>query len=62
MLRDLESLRAEAQRQRLDLSDDDLVAILEKLRQTKTALAAMCPEKTEGLEPPYRFMPSAKQP
>jgi 5-bromo-4-chloroindolyl phosphate hydrolysis protein len=53
-------LRAEAERQELDLSEDDLEFIRERLEATRTALAKLRPVKTERLEPPCYFVPSKK--
>lgn len=56
-----EWLRAEAERQGLDLSEDDLEFIQQRLEATRTALAKLRPVNTEGLEPPYYFAPELKK-
>jgi hypothetical protein len=53
----LEWLRQEAAWQDLDLSEEDLEAILTLLQATRAGLKRLRPEQTEGLEPPYRFGP-----
>jgi hypothetical protein len=58
-----EWLRAEAERQGLALSEQDVEAIYERVATIKAALAAQRPEVTEGLEPPLRFvMPDESSP
>jgi hypothetical protein len=52
---DVTWLRAEAVRQGLDLTDDDLVSIAQQLERSRRALAAARPAETLGLEPAYRF-------
>ena len=54
---ELAQLRREAQRLGLTLSDDDLRAMLEPLERTKTALVAERAQASDGIEPPYRFVP-----
>lgn len=53
---DLSYLRAEAKRQGLNLSEDDLAVIEHQLENTKSALARERPKESDGLEPPYRLV------
>ena len=53
---DLSYLRAEAKRQGLSLSEDDLAFIKHQLENTKSALARERPKESDGLELPYRFV------
>ena len=53
----LEWLRAEATAQGLPLTDEDLETIRDQVEKNKTALAAVRPQQTHGLEPPYIFVP-----
>jgi hypothetical protein len=52
-----DALKDEAERQGLDLSEDDLEAIHSKLSKTKALLATQRPLKTARLEPAYTFRP-----
>jgi hypothetical protein len=58
---DLEWLQAEAERQGLELSEDDLEFIQQRLEATRSALAKMRPAQTEGLESPHYFAPKPKK-
>lgn len=60
---ELDWLRAEAARQGLDLTEEDLLFIRDQVERVKAALAAQRPAHTEGLEPPYPFgAPRARRP
>ncbi len=52
---DLDWLRAEAARQGLPLTDDDLLFIRDKVMRVREALADCWWPELEGLEPPYGF-------
>jgi hypothetical protein len=54
---DLDWLRAEAARQGLPLTDDDLVVIRDKVNRVRAALADCRWPELEGLEPAYHFEP-----
>lgn len=51
--------RAEAERQGLAATDDDLASMVEQVQRVRAALAAQRWRVLEGLEPPYRFQPPA---
>jgi hypothetical protein len=53
---DMSWLRAEAVRQGIDLTHDDLVSIAQLLERTRRALASARVPETLGLEPAYRFV------
>ena len=58
----LEWLRDEATRQGLFLTDEDLEVIRDLVEKNRSALAAVRPEETHGLEPPYLFAPGMYRP
>lgn len=51
-----EWIRAEAQRQGIALTDEDLEAIARQLETTKAGLARVRLPETAGLEPSYRLV------
>lgn len=57
---ELDWLRAEAKRQGLQLSEDDLRFIQQRLTVTRDALARLRPTPSDGLEPPYRYTPNSE--
>jgi hypothetical protein len=55
-----EWLQVEAERQALELSDEDLEEIAKMLQRNKEMLRARRPVRPEWLEPPYLFIPSGR--